>query len=357
MLRGLVLCMEQTVLGRALHSPFGFQLVCLTFLFAFLLGFKPSILGNEERFEPINFSRGQDFLRILEPGFLENSVGVNTAGLRQIIVEDANGKKVIMKKRDSTIFYVVKPGDTIWTIAHKLGLKPQTILWANDLTAVSKIKTGDKLIIPPVDGVYYTVQPRDTLSEVAKAHRVDIQKIRSYNNLKKDIIKTGQKLFIPGAERVYIAEKPVTKPKSDRRYLKYSGDKTSATKLASIGFALIRPTRGVITQGFHRGHYALDIANKLNTPVYAAADGVVKVSKDGWNYGYGNYLIIDHGNGVETLYGHNNVRKVKAGEKVKAGQLVALMGNSGRVFGPTGIHVHFELRIRGRKVNPLNYFR
>lgn len=348
--------MEQTLFGRALHSPFGFQLVCLTFLFAFLLSFKPSFLGDLERFEPIVFSESQKTLRVLEPGFLENSVGVNTAGLRQIIVEDAEGKKVIMKKRDSTIFYIVKPGDSIWTIAHKLGLKPQTVLWANDLTAISKIGLGDKLTIPPIDGVYYTVQSRDTLGEVAKAHHTDIQKVRSYNGLSRDIIKSGQKLFIPGAERIYIAEKPTIKYSNNTYRAPKSSTTSGSINIGSIGFDLIRPTRGTLTQGFKRGHYALDIASKLNTPVYASAGGTVTVSKDGWNYGYGNYIIIDHGNGVETLYGHNNIRKVREGDTVKAGQLIALMGNSGRVFGVTGIHVHFELRIRGRKVNPYNYF-
>ncbi len=346
--------MARILVERVLHSPFGFQIICLTFLLCFLLSFRPPYLTELQSFEPLGITQKQNLLRVIEPGFLENSVGVNTAGLRQIIVEDAEGQKVIMKKRDSTIYYTVKPKDTVWSIAHKLGLKPPTILWANNITAKSKLSLGQKLRIPPVDGVYYEVQTRDTLSEVAKAHRVDIQKIRTYNGLSGDVIKSGQELFVPGAERVFIAEKPV--PINNYIASGNRATQTSSGNLGSIGFDLIRPTRGVLTQGYKKNHYAIDIANKMNTPIYASAGGTVKVAKNGWNYGYGNYIIIDHGNGVETLYGHNNVLKVSEGDQVKSGQLVALMGNTGRVFGVTGIHLHFELRIRGRKVNPYNYF-
>jgi Membrane proteins related to metalloendopeptidases len=111
-----------------------------------------------------------------------------------------------------------------------------------------------------------------------------------------------------------------------------------------------------LTQGFHRKHFAIDIANKLDTPIYAAAGGKIVESADGWNYGFGKYIIIDHGNEIQTVYAHLNKRKVEVGAEIQAGQLIGLMGNTGNVFGPTGIHLHFELRIRGRKVDPRNYF-
>lgn len=295
-------------------------------------------------------------LRVLEPGFLENSVGVNTAGLRETIVEDESGQKVIRRKRDATVFYTVKIGDNVSKIAHKFGLRVATILWANELSAKDQLQPGDKMKIPPVDGVYYEVQANDTLGEIAKAHGVESSKIRAYNSIKNDVVKVSQALFIPGAQRVYIEAKPTTVA---RNYTATTGRPGSSTagSIDSIGFKMIRPTRGVLTQGYRRGHYAIDIANKRNTPIYATAGGTVKIARSGgWNYGYGTYLTIDHGNGVETLYAHNQVLKVSEGDTVKAGQLVALMGNTGRVFGQTGIHLHFELRIRGRKVNPYNYF-
>ncbi len=348
--------MRKLLVQRALNSPFGFQLMCLTFLLFFLLSFRPPYFSQLQSFEDFGASESKNFLQVLEPGFLENSVGVDTAGLRQILVEDADGKRVIMKKRDNTMYYTVKTGDNVSKIAHKFGLKISTILWANDINAKQSLQVGDKLKIPPTDGVYYKVQNNDTLGEIAKAHSVDISKIRAYNALKKDVVKVDQELFVPGAQRVYVASKPKFAGSNYNPTYGRAGSSTSQG-IESIGFRLIRPTRGVLTQGYKRGHYAIDIANKRNTPIYASAGGTIKLARSGgWNYGYGTYLIIDHGNGVETLYAHNQVLKVREGDTVKSGQLVALMGNSGRVFGATGIHLHFELRIRGRKVNPFNYF-
>ena len=271
------------------------------------------------------------------------------------MAENEAGEKIILKKRDKTIFYTVKSGDNIWKISHKFGLKVRTLLWANSLTAKESLRPGEKIRVPPVDGVYYTVKKRETLGEITKAHGAEIEKIQLYNGLKNNIIKVDQELFVPGVQKVFIAEKAaIEKTNYSFTYGRPGGE---GQALGSIGFNLIRPTRGVLTQGFRRGHYAIDIANKRNTPIYASAGGTVKIARSsGWNYGYGTYLTIDHGNDVETLYAHNNVIKVSEGQTIKPGQLVALMGNSGRVFGATGIHLHFELRIRGRKVNPYNYF-
>jgi len=353
--------MVQVLLWRALNSPFGFQLMCLTFLCFFLLSFRPPYVQDLQPFGHVGLQGTQNLVRILEPGFLENSVGVNTAGLRETLVENADGQKVIRRKRENTVFYTIKGGDNVSKIAHKFGLTVATVLWSNDLSAVDHLQPGEKLKIPPVDGVYYKVQANDTLGEVAKAHSVEAAKITAYNPIKNSVLKVDQSIFIPGAQRVYIEAKPAyvaTTPARNtvrRNYQPVASTNTGS--IGSLGYKLIRPTRGVLTQGYRRGHYAIDIASKLNTPIYAAAGGTVKLASAGaWNYGYGNYIIIDHGNGVETLYSHNNVLKVSQGQYVKAGQLVALMGNTGRVFGRTGIHLHFELRIRGRKVNPYNYF-
>lgn len=124
---------------------------------------------------------------------------------------------------------------------------------------------------------------------------------------------------------------------------------------ADTAFTIVPPTRGILTQSYHRDHRALDYENRLNTPIYAAAAGEVIVSQDGWNYGYGNYVIIDHGNDHQTLYAHLNKRRVEVGDTVTSGQIIGNMGNTGRVFGPTGIHLHFELKVDGWKVDPKKY--
>lgn len=349
--------MVQTFITRALNSPFGFQLLSLTFVCFFLLSFRPPYQHNLQPFGYFGTGNQADFMQVLAPGFLENSVGVNTAGLRETLVEDASGQKVIRRKRDATVYYTVKVGDNVSKIAHKFGLRISSVLWANNLSAKDALQPGDKLKIPPLDGVYYKVQASDTLGEIAKAHAVDLSKIQAYNSLKNNVVKVGQEVFIPGAQRVYVAAKPVVAPTYTRNVRTNAARPPAVTGLGSLDLTLIRPTKGVLTQGYRSGHYAIDIANSRNTPIYAAAGGTVKIARhEGWNYGYGTYLVIDHGNGVETLYAHNQVLKVNVGDVVQAGQLVSLMGNSGRVFGPTGIHLHFELRIRGRKVNPYNYF-
>ena len=312
----------------------------------FVLSFRPSyFIGQPERFGEGFSGNGTIFLPISEPGFLDNFAGVDTAGMREILVEDKQGNLVVKiqpKKRTSTISYVARSGDTISKVSYKFGLKVSTLLWANKLTSKQSLQVGQKLRIPPADGIFYVVQNNDILGEIAKSHNVDIEKIRAYNRIKEGkILTVGQELFIPGAKKIFV--RSTSTP--DR-----------VGRVQSIGFRLRHPTKGILTQGFSRSHYGLDIANRLNTPIYAAASGKVIKSADGWNYGWGKYIVIDHGNGIETLYAHNNVRKVEIGDEVKTGQLISLMGNSGNVWGPTGIHLHFELHIRKRKVNPNNYF-
>lgn len=111
-------------------------------------------------------------------------------------------------------------------------------------------------------------------------------------------------------------------------------------------------TIGTVTQGYRAGHYALDIANVQKPNIWAAADGIVETAEYGWNGGYGNYIIIDHQNGYKTLYAHNEQLFVSKGDKVSKGQVVAKMGNSGRVYGATGIHIHYECHLKGARINP-----
>jgi murein DD-endopeptidase MepM/ murein hydrolase activator NlpD len=329
-----------------LNAPFAFQLFSLTMLIVLVLGFRPNYFISI--YQPFGEARWEELFTgypITETGFIDNFAGVSTAGLREILVEDENGNVVVRlepKKRSKTVQYTVKSGESIFDIAHKFGLNVATLNWANKLTSRQNLRVGQALRIPPADGVFYAVQNGDALSSIAKNHNIDIEKIQAYNSVKKEgTLAVGQELFIPGAQKIWVQR---------------STSPTAGTRLGSIGFKLRRPTQGVLTQGYHKRHFAIDIANRMNTPIYASASGVVVKSSDGWNYGYGKYIVIDHGNDIQTLYAHNNVRKVEVGDEVKTGQLIALMGNTGNVWGPTGIHLHYEVRIRGRKGNPFNYF-
>jgi len=352
---------------QLIYSPLGFQLLSLSILLIFVLSFRPNhFQHNQQSFGSTFGEESADFLPITEEGFLDSHYGVSTAGSREIIIVDEDGNETIKiqpKKREKSLTYKVKSGENVSKIAHKFGLNVSTINWANNITSKSTLQVGQELKIPPTNGIYYSVESGDTLGEIAKIHDIDIKKIYAYNTIKSGgNVSTNQEIFIPDAKKVYIIRELLinTKTGSQKKSVyknipEFSRGNTGKT-IASMGTKIQRPTKGILTQGYHKGHYALDIASKMNTPIYAAAGGTVITSSDGWNYGYGNYIIIDHGNGIETLYGHNNVRKVSVGDTVKRGQLIALMGNSGRVFGVTGIHLHFELRINGRKVNPGNYF-
>ncbi len=360
--------MPQKAVNKILNSSFGLQLASLTFLYLFIMSFRPLAIWPGQTFESIVFNHSDSFIIINEPGFLENTIGVNTAGMERITIEDEDGnmiERIIPKKREKEISYIVKAGDHVTSIAHRFGLKVSTILWANKISAKTSIKPGQKLRIPPSDGVYYILKKGETLSEIAKIHGIELARVQAYNHLGSKV-KVGQEIFLPEAKKIYVQAKPMVVPSTKTTSKKGSGNKYTSTYpktytngggVKSMGMRLLKPTQGVLTQGFHKGHYALDIASVLNTPIYAAAAGtVVREAHSGWNYGYGRYIVIDHGNGVETLYAHNNITKVSVGDTVKKGQLIALMGNTGNVRGRTGIHVHFEVRINGRKVNPYNYF-
>jgi murein DD-endopeptidase MepM/ murein hydrolase activator NlpD len=364
-----------------LHSPFALQASVLTFLVFFITSFRPPYqAANVQPFGPVAFGE-ETIFSITEEGFLDNYIGVRTAGFDEIEVIDANGNistQLVPRQRNQIIEYTTKSGENLTKIAHKFSLDVRTLLWSNELTVGQSIPLGTILRIPVTDGVFYTVQKGETLGEITQAHGAELNKVFAYNALPRNgSVKVDQEIFIPDARKIFVAVRPpdlvaivpIVKPTTPDASAtagpeplpSSSNGRTAPTSLpgsqiSALGYKLRRPTQGTLTQGYHSGHYALDIADALNTPIYAAAPGKVITSQAGWNGGYGNYIIIDHGNDVQTLYGHNNVRKVEVGDWVEAGELIALMGNTGRVFGRTGIHLHFELRIRDRKVNPINYF-
>lgn len=255
--------------------------------------------------------------------------------------------------RQEIIYYTVQAGDTVSSIARNFGLTVNTILWANDLGNYSLLRIGDKLTIPPQSGLLYTVKKGDTLAKLAQTYNIDMGKIIEANSLGNSLT-IGQKLLLPGARKI-VTRVAATKPNNTS----YTGvsvikdlvnppAKPSTTKLAW-------PTPGSrITQYFSWSHPGLDIADKIGTPLYAAEDGKVVISQGGYNGGYGNTIVIDHGGGMKTRYGHASKLYVKVGDTVSRGEVIAAMGSTGR---STGSHLHFEVIINGTKYNPLNYIR
>ncbi|MEK7067403.1 MAG: M23 family metallopeptidase [Patescibacteria group bacterium] len=240
-----------------------------------------------------------------------------------------------MQKEATT--YIVQQGDSPFSIAIKFNINTYTVLAANNLREGDYIKPGQSLIILPINGVRVKVAAKDTIDSLAKKYKGKADEIKTFNGIYEDAkLMAGNFIIIPDGEltTTVLARPTVAAPK-------YSG----ATPAS--GSWLLAPTTGKDWGRLH-GYNAVDVANTCGTPIYAAAAGIVTLSDGiGWNFGYGKYITIRHANGVVTVYGHASRLVVEQGQKVDQGQLIMLMGTTGR---STGCHLHFE--VRGAK-NPL----
>lgn len=254
--------------------------------------------------------------------------------------------------RHETTQYTVAPGDSIISIASSFGVSPQTIMMENKITEGSVLKPGQTLKILPTTGVSHVVLGTETVESIAKKYNVSEDDILDLNDIElAEDVSAGVTLVIPLA-KVELPKTTIVKNNTNQIALKQAP--APANFIGSSDFVWPTPVR-TITQGYHRLHSGLDISNSKKEAIYAAAEGFVELS--GWRAGYGNTVIINHGNGFKTLYGHSSEIYVKAGEQVAKGQVIAKIGNTGRVRGATGIHLHFEIIKNGSKVNPLSYVR
>jgi murein DD-endopeptidase MepM/ murein hydrolase activator NlpD len=212
-----------------------------------------------------------------------------------------------------------------------------TIIWANNLKGITDVHPGDTLIILPVSGISRTVVKGDTLNSLAKKYGADAGEIAQYNGLDPSApLDVGSTVIIPGGELGSPAPAPVRRPASPRN--PYRGGGGAALQ----GYFSNPLPGGIITQGLH-GLNAVDIGAARGTPIHAAADGIVIIARGGgaWNGGYGNYAVITHDNGTQTLYSHMKSVIVSAGQSVSSGQVIGYVGMTGHATGP---HLHFEVR-------------
>ena len=257
--------------------------------------------------------------------------------------------------------YVVKSGDTLTGIASHFGLNMMTIWWANKLSAKDQLHVGEKLLIPPVDGVLYTAQEGDTVVSVAAKYHADPQAIMQYDSLTSEELTLGQQIMIPDGVGAAIAvTPPATKTATVRpTTTRSTSGSTGGSGCLSCPFVpLAWPVPGgYISQGFHYGHWAIDIAAPWGSRIVAAAAGTVTFA--GWKNNGGGYQVwISHGHDFFTTYNHMSSTAVYVGEHVGRGQFVGRVGMTGDATGP---HCHFEVWIGpiwdgGQRVNPLNYF-
>jgi murein DD-endopeptidase MepM/ murein hydrolase activator NlpD len=231
----------------------------------------------------------------------------------------------------------VKKGDSVSKIAAAHSLSLDAVIASNNISNARRLREGETLRIPNMDGIPYIVKKGDSLSGISRSLGVPMEAILDANDLQKDIITAGQLIFVPGARM-----------------------RSEDLKLA-LGELFIYPLRGArLTSpfgwrndpisGVRRHHAAIDLAAPTGTTVKAAMDG--KVSSAGFNSTYGKYIILSHGNEYQTMYAHLNQVSVKQGDRVTQGAKIGEVGSTGYSTGP---HLHFAVYKNGRPVNPLDF--
>lgn len=260
--------------------------------------------------------------------------------------------------RKNVIVHIVKDDETLWTIADKYELSTDTIEWSNGMNDSGIVIPGQELFITPIDGIYYQIQDGDTISSISEKYKSDLDAIYEWNDDIDDGVVLGQRVFLPGGE-VPPPPKPVAPVNNtynnNSSYVPqptYNSGPVSGT--GQFGW----PTSGMtITQyfgttSFNPWHTGIDIDSRSGWDIWASDGGTVVTATYGWGGGYGNHIIIDHGNGYQTLYGHLSSLDVSVGQYVSQGQRLGTMGSTGWSTGP---HLHFEIRYGGSYLNPLNY--
>lgn len=224
--------------------------------------------------------------------------------------------------------YTVRQGDTLSQISHMFGVSVNTIAWANNIKS-GIIRPGDSLVILPISGVQHTVKAGDTVGSIAKKYGADAREVALFNNLSvNEKLAAGDTVIIPDGE---LAAPSLAMPSRVRG----AGGPTYE------GYYLRPILGGRKTQGLH-GYNGVDLANYYGAPVFASAEGEVIVARyDGWNGGYGKYVVIAHPNNTQTLYAHLSQVLTYVGRQVPRGELIGNIGSTGNSTGP---HLHFEIR-------------
>jgi hypothetical protein len=274
------------------------------------------------------------------------------------------------RPREEIEKYTVQEGDTIFGIAEKYGLEPETVLWANYYTLLDNpafLKPGEILNILPVNGVYHKWSAGEGLNGVSSYYGVTPEDIINYppNHLKAEEIgdyahpniTPNSWLIVPNGTREFIDWTPRIS-REDPSVAKVLGaGACGAVTDGPIGTGgFIYPTNDHALSGFdyspQTNHFGIDLNGETGDPIYATDSGVVVYS--GWNdWGYGFMVVIDHGNGWQSLYAHMSELYAGCGEWVNQGQTIGLMGSTGK---STGSHLHFEMMSdSGGKVNPKDF--
>ncbi len=258
---------------------------------------------------------------------------------------------------DPELYRVVR-GDSMYRIAEEFKVKSETILYVNEQLEDNphSLRPGMELMIPPLDGLYYTWKEGDTFEAVAEEYFAEPNEIINFPGNQIDLtdpqVEPGTNIFIPGGSRELVnwaAQLP-----TNARGVNTGTGGANATNACgggpvSSGFGWPADDHTLSGNAYGPGHLGIDISAPEGANVYAAGTGVVTMAAGGWNYGYGNVVQIDHGNGYVTVYAHLSSILVSQCQTVGQGAVIGLAGNTGNSFGA---HLHFEIRVGGSNINP-----
>jgi murein DD-endopeptidase MepM/ murein hydrolase activator NlpD len=250
--------------------------------------------------------------------------------------------------------YIVQSGDALFSIAKQYNIKPESLLWSNVDTLQDNpdnLQPGLTLEIPPTDGIWYQWQDGDTLDSVAAKFRAKADDILNWPgndiDLADPVITPGTYVMVPGGQRdpIQWIVPVVARGRSGTSSI---AGATCDGPIGTGGFIWPADNHYLSGYDFSSTHLGIDIAAGLGANVYASDSGVIVVA--GWsNGGYGNVIMIDHGNGYQTVYAHLSQINVALCQGVRQGQVIGLAGSTGN---STGSHLHFEVRLNGGYVNP-----
>lgn len=246
---------------------------------------------------------------------------------------------------DGIINYIVQEGDNLSQIAESFDVSINTIKWENNISG--SIKPGQELRILPVTGVRHTIKKGDTFASIAKMYDVETEDITIFNNIDATKLIPGNKIIIPNG----------VKPSTVKASSGSSTGSSSSSSSSSVSNSYyIRPSKLPTTSTFGprwgKYHYGIDFGGPIGSPIVATAAG--KVVKTSCGSGYGKCLIIEHGNGTQSLYAHTSKILVSTGDTVSQGQKIAEVGNTGNVTGP---HLHFEISEKSGKKRNVNFLK
>jgi murein DD-endopeptidase MepM/ murein hydrolase activator NlpD len=262
------------------------------------------------------------------------------------------------RDRYKSTTYRVSSGDAMLSIAEKFKLKSETLLYVNTQLEDNphNLKPGMELTIPPVDGLYYTWKDGDTFESVAEKFDTTADKIIDFPGNDIDLtdpqIKPENTVMVPdGSRELRNWEADLTTVARGANTGTGGGNATNSCGGGPVASGLGWPAdvHSLSGNGYGPGHLGIDITAPEGSNVYAAGAGVVTMAQGGWNYGYGNVVQIDHGNGYVTVYAHLSQINVTVCQAVGQGTLIGLSGNTGNSFGA---HLHFEIRVGGKNINP-----